>query len=70
MAGNNTDTKAYYKSRTLWFNLAVALLAVLDTYSSLLHSYLPDFLYVALLLLIAAGNTYLRTVTTQGLSKK
>ncbi len=63
------ESKPYYKSRTLWFNIGVAAFTVLSARVDLLESYLPDGGYLGVMMLIAAVNVYLRTVTNQGLKK-
>jgi len=69
MAGNNTETKPYYQSRTLWFNVALAAFTALSARMDLLQSYLSDGGYLAVMMLVAAVNVYLRTVTHQGVSR-
>jgi hypothetical protein len=63
------DTKPYFKSKTLWFNLAVSLLTAISSHTELLRSYMSDGGFMVVLMLVSAGNTYLRCITTQGLSK-
>ncbi|MDF1583876.1 MAG: hypothetical protein P1P78_11260 [Methyloprofundus sp.] len=69
MAGNNTETKPFYHSRTILFNAAVAMFAVLSEHVGLLQAYVSDGLYLAIMMLFAAVNVYLRTVTTQGVGR-
>jgi len=65
----NSYKKHWLKSRTLVFNVFVAMFAVLSTHSALLQSYLSDGGYVILLMVIAGINSYLRTITKVGLHK-
>lgn len=69
MAGNETGTKVFYKSKTLWFNVALAAFTALSARMDLLQSYLSDGGYLAVMMLVAAVNVYLRTVTTQGVKR-
>jgi len=62
-------TKKYTHSKTLWFNLLIAVFAVLSSHSALLEGYLSDGGYLVFMMLIAAGNAYLRTITTQPVSR-
>ncbi len=64
---NKANEKPYWQSKTLWFNLGVALFTVLSQHSLLLRSYLTDGGYLTLLMLISAGNVWLRTVTDQAI---
>ena len=59
-------TKHISQSKTLWFNLGLAALAVLTDHTDLLRSSLPDGGYLVVMMLASAGNIYLRTVTTSG----
>jgi len=65
----NAYKKHWLRSKTLVFNVLIAVFAVLSTHSELLQSYLSDGGYMGLLILIAAVNSYLRTTTTVGLHK-
>ena len=62
--------KPWWKSRTLWFNAAVAALAALEANASLIQPYVPGNIYGYGVLLLATGNAVLRIVTAQGLSLK
>lgn len=64
------ETKPIARSKTLWFNLAVAAFAVLVDHTDLLRNYLSDGSYLAVMMFISAGNIYLRTVTTTGVKLK
>lgn len=57
--------KHILQSRTVWFNLATALLPILADNLHLVRGYLPDWAYLVYLCLVAAGNVYLRTLTSQ-----
>ena len=64
------ETKRISQSKTLWFNLAIALLAVLVDHTDLLRTYLSDGSYLVVMMLVSAGNIYLRTITTTAVSLK
>lgn len=64
------DKKHILRSKTLWFNLAVAAFAVLVDHTDLLRNYLSDGSYLIVMMLISAANIYLRTVTTIGVRIK
>lgn len=64
------DIKPLLKSRTLWFNLAAAALAVLVDNTGLLRDYLPNGGYLLLMMATSMGNVYLRTLTTTAVTLK
>jgi hypothetical protein len=64
------DSKPLLKSRTLWFNLAAAALAVLIDNTGLLREILPGGGYVLLMVLTSMGNVYLRLLTTTAVTLK
>jgi hypothetical protein len=59
--------KPWYKSKTLWVNIIVAVLATLEASTGLLQPYLPDHWYVAVAVGLPIINVVLRIITTQGL---
>ena len=59
--------KAWWKSKTLWVNIIVAVLASLEATTGLLRPYLPEHWYVAVAVGLPVINVVLRIVTTQGL---
>lgn len=64
-----TETKPWWKSKTLMFNAAVGALAALESSANLIQPYLPGNVYGYGLMLLTVGNAALRIVTTQGLTK-
>jgi len=64
------NKKPFYKSKTVWFNTAIAVFAVFSSHLALLHNYVGDGGYLALMMFSAGVNTVLRAVTTQGVSLK
>ena len=59
--------KDWWKSKTLWVNLLVAVLASFEATTGLLRPYLPEHWYVAVAVGLPVINVVLRIVTTQGL---
>lgn len=64
-----TEKKPWWKSKTLWFNAAVAGLAALESGANMIQPYLPGNVYGYGLMLLTVGNAMLRIVTTQGLTR-
>jgi hypothetical protein len=59
--------KPWYKSKTLWVNIIVAVLATLEASTGLLQPYLPNHWYVVVAVGLPIINVVLRIITTQGL---
>jgi hypothetical protein len=59
--------KPWYKSKTLWVNILVAVLATLEASTGLLQPYLPNHWYVAVAVGLPVINVVLRIITTQGI---
>lgn len=57
------EPKLITHSRTVWFNALIAVLSVLCAQTELLRPYVSDGGYLVLLLVSAAGNVYLRSIT-------
>ncbi len=64
------NSKSWKESRTIWFNIIVAMLTVLCAGIELLRERLPPEWYLVISMLAAAGNVWLRTVTTTSLGGK
>ena len=62
--------KPILKSRTVWFNVAAALLPLLADNLLLVRPYFSDGGYLVYMCLVSAGNVYLRTLTTTGVRIK
>lgn len=58
------ESKHFLESRTLWFNVAVAVFAGISGNLDSLRPFLSDGGYAVLMILVAAGNAWLRTITT------
>lgn len=63
------ETKRWYKSKTLLFNIAVSALVALEASFSMLQAFLPADTYAIAVVVLTVGNAMLRIVTTQGLTK-
>jgi len=63
-------TKRWYQSKTLLFNLAMAILTVLEENSGLIQPYINGNVYAFGLIFLTIGNAILRIITTQGVSLK
>ena len=61
--------KAWYRSRTLWFNAFCAALAALEGVTGVLEPYIGHSFYAALCVALPIGNAMLRIITTQGVGK-
>ena len=64
------DTKPWWKSRTIWFNVASAALVAVEASLSVLQDALGPYAYVVVVGVVAGGNVILRTLTVQGVSRK
>lgn len=61
-------SKTWWRSKTLWFNLVVALAAAAEAGFAVLQPVLPVNAYAVLVFLLTVGNTALRVVTTTALA--
>lgn len=61
--------KKWYKSKVLWFNVAVAIGAAIESSLSLIQGYFDPRVFLALIGLTAGVNVVLRFLTTTGVSK-
>jgi hypothetical protein len=59
--------KSWWKSKTMWVNIIVAVMASLEATTGLLQPYLPEHWYVVVAVGLPVINVVLRIVTTQGL---
>jgi len=64
------ETKPISQSRTFWFNVFCAAFTALIDHVDLLRSYLSDGGFLVLMMLISAGNVYLRSITGQPVTWK
>jgi len=61
--------KKWYKSKTLWFNVAVAVGAAVEASLTLVQGYFDPRVFLGLIGLTAGINVVLRFLTTTGVSK-
>jgi hypothetical protein len=62
-------TKAWYKSKTVWFNAASAALVAIESSIHVLQDVLGPAAYLPIVGIVAAGNIILRTVSTGKITK-
>ncbi len=67
---NKLENKLWYKSKTIWFNAAVAGLTALEVNAHLIQPYISGNVYGYGLIILTTGNAVLRIITTQGISLK
>lgn len=61
--------KKWYKSKTLWFNVAVGIGAAVEASLTLVQGYFDPRVFLALIGITAGVNVVLRFLTTTGVSK-
>lgn len=61
--------KKWYKSKMLWFNVAVAMGAAAEASLNVIQGYFEPRVYFALIMGVAGVNVVLRFMTTSGISK-
>ena len=61
--------KKWYRSKTLWFNVAVAVGAAVEASLTLVQGYFDPRVFLALIGITAGVNVVLRFLTTTGVSK-
>ena len=61
--------KKWYKSKTLWINVAVAIGAAVEASLTLVQGYFDPRVFLALIGLTAGVNVVLRFLTSTGVSK-
>jgi len=66
----NEQTKPWWQSRTLRVNLAIALLAAVESNFGLLQPHLPVNFYALVAFALPIVNTALRIITSTGLTLK
>lgn len=61
--------KKWYKSKTLWFNILVAMGTAIEASLTLIQGYFDPRVFLGLIGLTAGVNVMLRFITTTGVSK-
>jgi hypothetical protein len=62
-------SKPWYKSKTIVFNIVVAMLLALEPVFNLLQPLLPSNVYAVLSVLLVVGNAALRIISSTTLTK-
>jgi uncharacterized membrane protein len=62
------ETKHIAKSKTVWFNVLVAIFIPLSENLDTIHQYLSEGGYMIVAAIVSAVNVYLRTITDKGVS--
>lgn len=57
------ETKPFWKSKTLWFNLLAGILMVVDQNAEFIQNLLGENAYAWLAAVVAGGNAFLRVIT-------
>lgn len=65
----STKTKHWWKSKTVWFNVAVAVGAAVEASLHILQAHYEPHFYIALVAIAAGGNIVLRTISNQEITK-
>ena len=61
--------KPWYQSKTIWFNILVAVGTAVEASLSLIQGYFDPRVFLAIIGVTAGVNTMLRIITTTGLTK-
>jgi hypothetical protein len=61
--------KKWYQSKTVWFNVLVAMGAAVEIYMNTLQSYFDPKVYFGLAVLIAGVNVVLRCISASAITK-
>ena len=61
--------KKWYKSKVLWFNVAVAIGAAIEASLTLVQGYFDPRVFLGIIGLTAGINVILRLLTTSGVTK-
>ena len=61
--------KKWYKSKVLWFNVAVAIGAAVEASLTLVQGYFDPRVFLGIIGLTAGINVVLRFLTTSGVTK-
>lgn len=62
--------KPWYLSKTIWFNIIVAVLAALEGLTGILRPYLPEHWFAAVAVGLPLVNVVLRVITTQAVTMR
>lgn len=62
-------TKKWYRSKTLWFNVLVAVGTAIEASLSLVQGYFDPRVFLCIIAGVAGVNAILRVISNTGLSK-
>jgi hypothetical protein len=65
----DVDKKPWWRSKTLWFNVLVAIGTAVEAYISVLQYNFDPRVYLMIVGAVAGVNVVLRFISTQGLTK-
>lgn len=63
------NTKKWWRSKTLWFNVLVAIGTAVEASLSIIQGEFDPKVYLAIVGFVSGINVVLRFISTQGLSK-
>jgi NADH:ubiquinone oxidoreductase subunit B-like Fe-S oxidoreductase len=63
------QTKKWWRSKTLWFNVLVAAGAAVEMSLSVIQGHFDPRVYLAIVGAVSGVNVILRFISTQGLTK-
>lgn len=63
------NTKPWYKSKTIWFNIFVAVGTAVEASLSLIEGYFDPRVFLAIIAGVAGVNAVLRIISSQGITK-
>ena len=62
------DSKAWYSSKTLWFNAVMSALTLVEANTGIFQPFLPVNFYAILIAALPVVNSGLRLITTKALT--
>jgi len=61
--------KKWYQSKTIWFNVIIAMGAAVEASLNIIQNYFDPKIYFGLVVVVAGVNVLLRCVSTAGITK-
>jgi hypothetical protein len=61
--------KKWYQSKTVWFNILIAMGAAVEASLNIVEGYFDPKIYFGLVVLIAGVNVVLRCISTSAITK-
>jgi hypothetical protein len=65
----STPCKKWWKSKTLWFNVAIAVGTAVEASLHVLQAQYEPTFYLTLVAITSAGNIVLRTISSEEITK-